>query len=71
MPMEKYRPEQIVWILRQIEVQTMNGKTAPQACNGAVISTQTYYSWRKEYGGIEGRTGQEDEGTGKRERSID
>jgi len=52
MPMKKYKPEQIVTVLRQIEVQTANGKTVPQACKEAGISTQTYYRWRKEYGGL-------------------
>ena len=32
MPTRNYKPEQIVTILRQIEVQMANGKTAPQAC---------------------------------------
>ena len=29
-----------------------NGKTTPQACNEAAITVQTYYRWRKEYGGL-------------------
>ena len=29
MPMQRYKPEQIVTLLRQIEVQIANGKTAP------------------------------------------
>ena len=52
MPTRKYKPEQIVTILRQIEVQMANGKTVPQACKEAEIHTQTYYRWRKEYGGL-------------------
>jgi putative transposase len=52
MPMQRYKPEQIVTVLRQIEVQIANGKTAPQACKEAGIHTQTYYRWRKEYGGL-------------------
>lgn len=52
MPMEKYKPEQIVTVLRQIEVAVANGKTTPQACKEAGIHTQTYYRWRKEYGGL-------------------
>jgi hypothetical protein len=52
MPIRKYKPEQIVTVLRQIEVQMANGKTAPQACKEAGIHTQTYYRWRKEYGGL-------------------
>ena len=51
MPVERYKPEQIVTILRQIEVAVANEKTTPQACKEAGISTQTYYRWRKEYGG--------------------
>ena len=49
MPMKRYKPEQIVTLLRQIEVEIANGKTTPQACRDAQITVQTYYRWRKEY----------------------
>jgi putative transposase len=52
MPMTRYKPEQIVTLLRQIEVAIANGKTTPQACKEAEITGQTYYRWRKEYGGL-------------------
>jgi putative transposase len=52
MPMKRYKPEQIVAVLRQIEVEIANGKTTPQACKEAEITQQTYYRWRKEYGGL-------------------
>jgi len=52
MPMTRYKPEQIVNLLRQIEVAIANGKTTPQACKEAQITAQTYYRWRKEYGGL-------------------
>jgi putative transposase len=52
MPMIRYKPEQIVTLLRQIEVAIANGKTTPQACKEAEITIQTYYRWRKEYGGL-------------------
>jgi putative transposase len=48
----KRTPEQIVSLLGQIEVGTANGKTLPQACKEAGIAEQTYYRWRKEYGGL-------------------
>jgi hypothetical protein len=48
----KYKPEQIVNLLRQIEVEIANGKTTPQACRDAQITAQTYYRGRKEYGGL-------------------
>ena len=52
MPIKKYKPEQIVSLLRQIEVAMANGKATPQACREAGIAEQTYYRWRKEYGGL-------------------
>lgn len=52
MPTKRYKPEQIVNVLRQIEVEIANGKTTPQACRDAQITAQTYYRWRKEYGGL-------------------
>jgi transposase-like protein len=52
MPIKRYKPEQIVTMLRQIEVGIANGKTTPQACKEAEITIQTYYRWRKEYGGL-------------------
>jgi transposase-like protein len=50
--MKRYKPEQIVNLLRQIEVEIANGKTTPQACREVEITQQTYYRWRKEYGGL-------------------
>ena len=52
MSIKRYKPEQIVTLLRQIEVEIANGKTTPQACKEAEITQQTYYRWRKEYGGL-------------------
>jgi putative transposase len=52
MPMKRYKPEQIVTLLRQIEVEMANGKTTPQACRKAEITVQTFYRWRKEFGGL-------------------
>ena len=52
MPIKRYKPEQIVTMLRQIEVSIANGKPTPQACKEAEITIQTFYRWRKEYGGL-------------------
>jgi putative transposase len=52
MPIRKYKPEQIVTLLRQVEVGLTNGKSTPQACKEAEITAQTYYRWRKEFGGL-------------------
>ena len=52
MPMKMYKTEQIVNLLRQVEVEIADGKTTPQACKEAEITQQTYYRWRKECGGL-------------------
>jgi putative transposase len=49
---KKHTPEQIVNVLRQIEVALANGKTTPLACKEAGVTEQTFYRWRKEYGGL-------------------
>ena len=49
---QKTNAEQVVLKLRQIEVQTAQGKSLALACRDAEISEQSYYRWRKEYGGL-------------------
>jgi putative transposase len=41
MSTESYKPEQIVNLLRQIEVEVANGKTTPQAAREAGVTEQT------------------------------
>ncbi len=53
MPKKRFSAEQIVTLLRQIEVSMAQGKPAPVACRDAGISQQSYYRWRKEYGGLQ------------------
>ena len=50
---QKTSAEQVVLKLRQIEVQTAHGKSLALACKEAEISEQSYYRWRKEYGGLQ------------------
>jgi putative transposase len=51
---KKHSPEQVVNLLRQIEVAIPNGKSTSLACKEAGITDQTYYRWREEYGGLQG-----------------
>jgi putative transposase len=53
MPKKRFNAEQIVTLLRQIEVSMAQGKPTLVACRDAGISLQSYYRWRKEYGGLE------------------
>ena len=39
--------------LLEVEVGVANGKALPQACKEAEIVEQTYYRWRREYGGLQ------------------
>jgi hypothetical protein len=51
---KKHTPERIVTLLRQVEVAVANGKTTGrQGCKEASITEQTYYRWRKEFGGLQ------------------
>ncbi len=49
----RYTPEQIITKLREAEVYPQPGKTIGQACKTLEISDQTYYRWRREYGGMD------------------
>jgi putative transposase len=53
MRKKRFSAEQIVTLLRQIEVLMAQGKSAPEACRDAGISQQSLYRWCKEYGGLE------------------
>ena len=52
MPRKRYTPEQIINSLREAEVLISQGNTAAQAARHLGITEQTYYRWRKEYGGM-------------------
>ena len=52
MPRKRYTPEQIINSLREAEVLMSQGSTAAEASRHMGITEQTYYRWRKEYGGM-------------------
>ena len=52
MPRKYFTAEQIISKLREAEVLISQGKTAAEASRALSISEQTYYRWRKEYGGM-------------------
>ena len=49
---KRFKAEEIVMKLREIELALGKGMDAPQACRQAGVSEQSYYRWRKEYGGM-------------------
>ncbi len=52
MGKKRFTPEQIIRKLREVEVLISQGMKTPQAARQAGIVEQTYYRWRKEYGGM-------------------
>ena len=52
MARKHYKPEEIIKILRLIEIAIQQGKSAEIACKEHGISGQSYYRWRKDYGGL-------------------
>ena len=47
-----YTPEQIINKLREAEVLLSQGGTVGEASRKIGVTEQTYYRWRKEYGGM-------------------
>ena len=52
MSRKRYTPEQIIGKLREAEVALAQGETAGQVCRNLGIAEQTFYRWRREYGGL-------------------
>ena len=48
----RHSAEQIVGKLREAEVHLSKGMSIAQACKAIGITDQTYYRWRREYGGL-------------------
>ncbi len=53
MARKNYTVEQIVVKLREVELYCGQGKTIEEACRQSEITQQTYYRWRKQYGGMQ------------------
>ena len=47
-----YTPEQIIGMLREAEVRLSQGEKTGPICRALAISEQSYYRWRREYGGL-------------------
>ncbi len=52
MAKKRHTVEQIIGKLREAEVRLSQGETVAQVCRSLGVSEQTYYRWRKEYGGL-------------------
>ena len=53
MAKKRYTAEQIIQHLREAEILLSQGQTVREIVRKLAISEQTYYRWRKEYGGMD------------------
>lgn len=49
---KRHKPEEIIGKLREAEIVLAQGGTTADACRRIAVTEQTYYRWRKEYGGL-------------------
>lgn len=52
MGRKTFTPEQIIFKLREVEVLVGQGESIAMACRKIAVTEQTYYRWRREYGGM-------------------
>ena len=52
MPRKRYKPEEIVRKLRQVDVLVSQGSSVADAIRQIGVSEVTYYRWRQEFGGL-------------------
>ena len=52
MAKKTFTPEQIIFKLREVEVRVGQGETVASVCRSIGVTEQTYYRWRKQYGGM-------------------
>ena len=52
MSKKRYSSEQIITRLREVEIMLSKGSTTGEACKKIGVTEQTYYRWRKLYGGM-------------------
>ena len=52
MVKRKHSIEQIIGKLRETEVELAQGRSVAEVCRSLGVTEQTYYRWRKEYGGL-------------------
>ena len=49
---KRFTSEQIISKLKEAEVRLCHGESLPDVCRALAVSEQTFYRWRKEFGGL-------------------
>lgn len=71
MARKRYTAEEIICHLRTVEIEAGKGLGIADACRKLGITEQTYYRWKKEYGGGARRAGETVEGLRTRECAVE
>ena len=53
MARKRYSSERIIHLLREAEIRIHQGTSVAETCRQIGVNIQTYYRWRREYGGME------------------
>lgn len=53
MGRKRFKPEQIIGMLREAEARLSQGAKVGEVCRHLGVSEQSFYRWRREYGGME------------------
>ena len=67
----KHSIEQIIGKLRETEVELAQGRSVAEVCRSLGVTEQTYYRWRKEYGGLKMDQAKRVEGPRAGEHSLE
>jgi transposase-like protein len=54
MKQKRHSPEQVVRKLREADADLAAGRTVDEACKKLGVTTNTYYRWKQQYGGVQG-----------------
>ena len=52
MARKRYSDEDILKLLREVELKLADGSDVRSACRGVGVSDATYYTWRRRFGGM-------------------
>ena len=71
MARKRYGEDDILRLIREVEVHCSSGMDIVSACRAAGVSDKTYYVWRRKYGGMNRGSAERDEELGKREPAAE
>jgi putative transposase len=71
MSRKQFTTEKIIGMLQEAGVALAQGMKVGEICRKLEVSEQSYYRWRREYGGLKTSQGQTHEGSGAGEQPLE